>query len=38
VITFQPRLPPAGTCKVWVQFQRAGRVITVPFVIEVARS
>src|SRR5262249_5143280 len=37
VITFHPLLPAAGMCKVWLQFQRAGRVITVPFVIEVGR-
>jgi hypothetical protein len=28
--------PKAGLYKVWAQFQRAGRVITVPFVVDVA--
>jgi plastocyanin len=28
--------PKAGRYKVWAQFQRAGRVITVPFVVDVA--
>jgi hypothetical protein len=35
VVTFDPILPAAGRYKLWVQFQRNGRVITVPFVIEV---
>jgi hypothetical protein len=35
VVTFDPVLPAAGRYKLWVQFQRKGRVITVPFVIEV---
>jgi hypothetical protein len=35
VVTFQPRIPTAGTYKLWVQFQRAGTVITAPFVIQV---
>jgi hypothetical protein len=37
VMIFQPLLPPAGMCKLWLQFQRGGRVTTVPFVIEVAQ-
>ena len=32
VITFQPLMPAAGTYKLWFQFQRHGRVVTVPFV------
>jgi hypothetical protein len=35
VVTFDPILPRAGLYKLWVQFQRGGGVITVPFVIEV---
>ena len=35
-ILFNPVLPKAGLYKLWLQFQRKGRVVTVPFVIEVA--
>jgi hypothetical protein len=35
-ILFDPVLPKAGLYKLWLQFQRKGRVVTVPFVIEVA--
>jgi hypothetical protein len=35
-ITFQPMMPAAGIYKLWLQFQRHGTVITVPFVIAVA--
>ncbi len=35
-ITFQPLLPAGGFYKVWVQFQRRGAVVTVPFAIAVA--
>jgi len=35
-ILFDPVLPKAGLYKLWLQFQRNGRVVTVPFVIEVA--
>jgi Heavy metal binding domain len=34
-ITFTPLVPRAGRYKLWVQFQRAGRVSTASFVIEV---
>jgi hypothetical protein len=34
-IAFAPLLPRAGRYKAWIQFQRAGRVSTVAFVIEV---
>jgi hypothetical protein len=34
-ITFQPTIPAAGTYKLWLQFQRQGVVVTVPFVISV---
>jgi hypothetical protein len=34
-LTFTPLLPRAGRYKVWVQFQRAGRVCTATFVIDV---
>jgi hypothetical protein len=34
-ITFQPLLPAGGLYKLWVQFQRAGVVATVPFVVVV---
>lgn len=36
VITFQPTMPAAGVYKLWLQFQRAGVVGTVPFVISVS--
>jgi hypothetical protein len=35
VVTFDPLLPFPGRYKLWAQFQRRGRVITVPFVIDV---
>jgi hypothetical protein len=35
-ILFDPVLPKEGRYKLWLQFQRKGRVVTVPFVIEVA--
>lgn len=34
-IAFNPLLPRAGVTKVWVQFQRGGKVGTAPFVIDV---
>ena len=34
-VYFQPRMPAAGAYKLWVQFQRKGEVITVPFVVSV---
>jgi hypothetical protein len=34
-IGFRPLVPGAGVFKVWIRFQRAGRVSTVSFVIEV---
>jgi hypothetical protein len=34
-VSFHPRMPAAGLYKLWVQFQRQGRVITVPFVVSV---
>ena len=37
-VAFDPVLPSAGRYKLWVQFQRNGRVVTVPFVIEVPES
>lgn len=36
VITFQPLMPAPGVYKLWLQFQRRGVVVTVPFVISVA--
>lgn len=35
-ITFQPLPPAGGFYKLWLQFQRTGVVVTVPFVISVA--
>ena len=35
-LVFEPVLPEPGLVKMWLQFQRQGKVITVPFVIEVA--
>ena len=35
-ISFAPLVPRAGRYKVWIQFQRAGKVSTAAFVIEVA--
>ena len=34
-VYFQPRMPAAGLYKLWVQFQRRGQVITVPFTVSV---
>jgi hypothetical protein len=34
-ITFRPLLPPPGVSKLWLQFQRSGKLTTVPFVIDV---
>jgi hypothetical protein len=34
-VTFQAEFPTAGVYKSWAQFQRAGRVITVPFTFRV---
>jgi len=34
-ISFEAFLPRAGRYRIWSQFQRHGRVITVPFTIEV---
>ena len=34
-VSFRPLLPAGGFYKLWVQFQRRGTVITVPFVISV---
>jgi hypothetical protein len=33
-VTFEPLMPVEGLYKLWVQVQRAGRVVTVPFVVE----
>jgi hypothetical protein len=35
-VRFQCRFPAGGTYKAWAQFQRAGRVLTVPFTFDVA--
>lgn len=35
-VSFDPVLPVPGVYKMWLQFQRAGQVMTVPFVIEAA--
>jgi hypothetical protein len=37
-VAFDPVLPSAGRYKLWLQVQRKGRVVTVPFVIEVPAS
>lgn len=34
-VVFEPLMPAPGTYKLWVQFQRKGKVLTVPFVIAV---
>ena len=34
-VTFDPLIPRAGVYKIWIQFQRAGRISTAAFVIEV---
>ena len=36
--TFTPLIPRAGRYKMWVQFQRGGKVSTASFVIDVASS
>jgi hypothetical protein len=33
-VTFEPLMPAAGMYKLWVQVQRKGEVVTVPFVVE----
>ena len=35
-IGFEPLLPGPGPYKLWIQVQRGGTVITVPFIIEMA--
>jgi hypothetical protein len=37
-VRFQCQFPAGGTYKAWAQFQRAGRVLTVPFTFEVAEG
>jgi hypothetical protein len=37
-IRFQARFPAGGTYKAWAQFQHAGKLLTVPFTLEVAAS
>lgn len=37
-VSAHTRFPHAGLYKVWAQFQRAGQIITVPFVVRVADS
>ncbi len=37
-VVFDARFPRAGTYKAWAQFQRGGRVVTLPFVFEVGSS
>jgi hypothetical protein len=34
-ITFKPMMPPPGPAKLWLQFQRGGKITTVSFVIDV---
>jgi hypothetical protein len=34
-LSFHIRPPHSGTYKLWVQFQRSGRVVTVPFIVPV---
>ncbi|HVL67738.1 MAG TPA: heavy metal-binding domain-containing protein [Vicinamibacterales bacterium] len=36
-VSFHPLIPSAGEYRLWIQFQRAGRVITVPFQLRAAR-
>ena len=36
-VSFHPLVPAPGDYKVWVQFQRAGKVITVPFAVRAER-
>ena len=35
IVTFNARFPKAGIYKAWGQFQRAGKVVTIPFVLSV---
>lgn len=35
-ITFQPLMPAGGLYKLWLQVQRRGRVVTIPFVVAVS--
>ncbi|MFM7187471.1 MAG: FixH family protein [Armatimonadota bacterium] len=35
IVTFNSRFPKAGIYKAWGQFQRGGKVVTIPFVISV---
>ena len=35
IVTFNARFPKAGIYKAWGQFQRTGKVVTIPFVISV---
>jgi hypothetical protein len=37
VISFHPLVPAPGDYKVWLQVQRAGKVITVPFAVRAER-
>jgi hypothetical protein len=37
VVSFHPLVPAPGDYKLWVQFQRAGRVISVPFLLRAER-
>ena len=34
-VTFEPMLPAPGKYRLWVQFQRRGKVLTAPFAIEI---
>ena len=36
-VSFHPLVPAPGDYRVWVQFQRAGKVITVPFAVRAER-
>lgn len=36
-VSFHPLIPSAGDYRMWIQFQRSGRVITVPFALPAAR-
>ena len=38
VVSFHAQFPEAGLYKAWAQFKHRGRIITVPFVIDVERS
>ncbi|MFB3139219.1 MAG: heavy metal-binding domain-containing protein [Phycisphaerales bacterium] len=38
VLTFHARFPEAGLYKGWAEFQHQGRIVTVPFVVEVQPS